>query len=616
MGERSIFTNFLLIALIVVLAVGVYWTVDALSILNRSVQTGVRAVDALGNQLGQLQRTIDRKEFAAAVSPGESAAPKRDKPPFANLDIRDPDAVDGGYIVQAMGSESHNLNYIVNNESSVSEFWSMANDSLATRNLLEPDTFEPQLAVDWEISEDKKTYLIKLRKGVYWHNFTDPTTGESFRDVEVTANDFAFFVEVMRNPDVPCAPLRGYYKDLDALEVIDEHTFRVTWKEPYFLSESLTLGLSPLPRHFYRFKDTQSEFVENVERNRMIVGCGPWQFESWDRGRELVFRRFENYYGPKPHLLERRIRVIQEPSARLLALRNGEVDRVGLLPDQWVDQTNDAGFEDKFDKFKYSARAYSYIGYNMRRKPFDDRRVRLAMTHLVNRERILRDVYRGLGQIVTGNFYINTPFYDKSIRPWPFDIDKARELLAEAGWSDTDGDGILDKDGEDFEFTFMAITGSKLQERVAAIIKEDFARAGIVMNVLSVEWSVYTQRLDSREFDVCSLGWNLGYESDPYQVWHSSQAELPRGSNHVGFVNEEADKIIESAREVFDLDKRIEMYHRFHEILHEEQPYTFLVTPDSLVAQHHRYRNARVYPIGTMDVNTFWVPLEEQRTGD
>ena len=144
----------------------------------------------------------------------------------------------------------------------------------------------------------------------------------------------------------------------------------------------------------------------------MIVGCGPWIFESWEKGKQLSFRRNEAYYAPKPYLLRRIIKIIKEPTARLEALRNGEIDRMGLLPEQWVNQTGDEAFNAKFAKFQYPARVFNYIGYNMRRDLFKDRRVRLALTHLVDRERILKDVYFGLGRIVTGPFYIDSPSYD------------------------------------------------------------------------------------------------------------------------------------------------------------------------------------------------------------
>lgn len=346
----------------------------------------------------------------------------------------------------------------------------------------------------------------------------------------------------------------------------------------------------------------------------MIVGCGPWIFESWEKGKEFTFRRNEAYYAPKPYLLRQMFKIIREPTASLEALRNGEIDRMNLQPEQWVDQIKDKAFNDKFAKFQYPSRVFSFIGYNLRRDLFKDKSVRLALTHLVNRDRILKEVYHDLGRIVTGPFYIDSSSYDQSIKPWPFDVDKAKALLAEAGWKDTVGDGVLRKDGRKFEFTYMTISSSKTAEQIAAIVRNDFAKAGIIVNINPVEWSVYTQRLDEHDFNVCQLGWQLDWADDPYQIWHSSQADVPRGSNFVGFKNADADRIIEEARREFDVAKRTELYHRLHRLLHEEQPYTFLISPDALIAQDKRFHNAKVWqPMNEMYPDAFWVPQNMQK---
>jgi len=489
----------------------------------------------------------------------------------------------------------------------------MAYDALAARNMKNPSRWEPLLAESWEISPDRLTYTIHLRRGITWHDVTDPSTGRTFTRVPVTAHDFAFYVDVIRNPGIHCEPVRNYFSDLDRIEVLDDHTFRVIWREPYFLSESMTLSLSPLPRHFYDFDPSRpDDFNENDQRNRMIVGCGPWIFDRWEKGSEVVFRRNEDYYGLKPHLKRVRFRMIKEPNAALQALRKGEVDRTGLTTDQWTDQIGDALFAERFEKMQETRRVYFYIGWNLRRPLFADRRVRQAMTLLTDRERILRDVYRGLGRLVTGPFFIDSPGYDSSLEPYPFDPARARQLLAEAGWQDSNGDNILDKDGQRLEFTFLLISNHPYYSRIAPIMKEDMAKIGVIMNIVEMEWNVYTERLNEWNFDACGLGWSLSYEQDPFQLWHSSEARKKKSSNHCGFENAEADQIIETARREFDAERRNALYRRFHAIIHEEQPYTFLVCPYSLSAIHTRYRNVNVYPLGT-DVNSFWIPLAEQQ---
>lgn len=610
MATRSGSTNAILAVLTVVVAVGFFLLITATDVMRARTETNVRELQAMRGEIERLRRLLEE----GGLNPG-LAGPVRGaaaRPRFANADLRDPQAVDGGLMTTRVGAETANMNAIINNDAIVSSYWELTYDSLAARNLKDPTRWEPLLAESWEISQDKLTYTIHLRRNVFWHDTTDPTTGRTFAQVPVTARDFAFYIDVIRNPGIHCEPVRNYYSDLDRLEVIDDCTFRVVWREPYFLSESMTLGLSPLPRHFYAFSaDTPDEFNENDERNRMIVGCGPWVFDHWEKGNEVVFRRNENYYGLKPHLKLVRYKMIKEPNAALQALRKGEVDRTGLTTDQWSDQTGDELFADRLRKIQETRRVYFYIGWNLRTEKFADRRVRQAMTCLTDRERILKDVYRGLGRIVTGPFFIDSPCYDPAIQPFPFDMEKARQLLAEAGWADTDGDNILDKNGQRFEFTFLLISNHPYYSRIAPIMKEDMAKAGVIMNILEMEWNVYTERLNEWNFDACGLGWSLSYEQDPFQLWHSSEARKKKSSNHCGFENAEADRIIESARREFDAARRNEMYRRFHAIIHEEQPYTFLASPYSLTAIHRRYRNVNVYPLGT-DLNSFWVPLAEQ----
>ena len=161
-----------------------------------------------------------------------------------------------------------------------------------------------------------------------------------------------------------------------------------------------------------------------------------------------------------------------------------------------------------------------------------------------------------------------------------------------------------------FSFEFLISAGSKTGEQIATVLQENLKKAGIRMNILKFEWAVFIQRIQDHNFDACTLGWSLGWESDPFQLWHSSQAE--KGSNFVGFQNQEADELIEKGRQEFDVEKRRQMYHRFHQIIHDDQPYTFLFTLEALVAVARRFQNVNVYPMG-LEPREWWVPKDLQR---
>ena len=201
-------------------------------------------------------------------------------------------------------------------------------------------------------------------------------------------------------------------------------------------------------------------------------------------------------------------------------------------------------------------------------------------------------------------------FVPEDLKPWPYDPEKAAALLREAGWQDKDKDGILEKDGRKFTFTMMQISGHSIQQRMMPMLKESFAKAGIDMKIRNVEWSVYVQNLNSRNYDVCCLGWSSSFDPDLYQVWHSSQI-ANEGSNHISYKNGELDKLLEELQGTFDMKKRIELGHRVARLLHEEQPYTFLFFSNSLTALSGRYRNVRLFPEG-LPGDLVYTPEKEQ----
>ncbi|MBR4076375.1 MAG: hypothetical protein IKK25_05885, partial [Lentisphaeria bacterium] len=253
--------------------------------------------------------------------------------PGANAQYYDRNAQSGDRIVEAIATDLGNLNPITVNEATVSSFWGLANSSLAEYNFEKPGVYEPLLAQSWEESPDHRTFRIRLRPGVLWHDFKDPVTGKEWKNVPVTAHDFKFYIDVVKNPDVDAAPLRGYLNGIKEVRVINDLEFEVVWSEPYFLAKSVTLSLSPLPRHFYHAYEGPfdgKKFNDDNERNRMIVGCGPYRMVSWERGKQIVFRRFEKYFGRSlgimPPIRARVYRVIQHPSTRLQALVSGDID--------------------------------------------------------------------------------------------------------------------------------------------------------------------------------------------------------------------------------------------------------------------------------------------------
>ena len=501
--------------------------------------------------------------------------------------------VDGDWLIYHLSAEPATLNPITATDA----YESTVNSRNIYETLVERnnETLElnPVLAESWEISEDKLTYTFKLRKDVKWQD------GEPF-----TSEDVVFSYKTIMNPKVDAPQLRAYFQEIRDVEAIDDYTVKFTYARPYFLALEFCGGMPIVPKHVF----AQGDFNTNPA-GRSPVGTGPYKFLRWTTGREIVIEKNPDYWGEKPKLNRIVFRIITDSSVSLQVLKREELDVSGLTPIQWARQTSSKSFEENFDKLSYFRPNYSYIGWNLRRPYFSDKLVRQALTHLVNRDLILQQILFDLGAVVTNPFYINSPEYDKSITPFPYDPKKASELLEQAGWTDTNNNGIRDKDGVEFKFEFLIPAGSETGEKIATILKEELDKTGISMDIRKTEWAVFTTRLMERKFDAVTLAWSMGVESDPYQIWSSTQAE--KGSNFVGFINEEADSLIEAARKEFDRDKRIEMYRRFSEIVHEEQPYTFMFCNKSTVAVNKRFENVLVHPFG-IDPLEWHVPLPVQ----
>ena len=522
-----------------------------------------------------------------------STALDSSSPEFAAL-MQEGERAEGDWVIANLPAEMSSLNPFTSSDAYSTLVLNEVFDSLLK---LHPETMEflPELATDWEISEDHLTYRFTLRPDAVFHD-----------GVPVTAADVKFSFDTAMDPTVDAPHLRNYLQDIESVELVDDSTVEFTMTKPYF-RHLLVLGLIDIiPAHIYG----EGNFNQHPN-NRRPIGSGPYKFSSWETGQQLELIRNEDYWGERPALERRIYRIITNPDAALQVLQQGNMDYMPLLPEQWQRRASNPQFEAQFHKLKYARASYSYIGWNMRRPQFEDKRVRQALTMLLDRESIREEIYYGLATVTSGSFFVEEPEYNPNIQPWPYDPERARELLAEAGWTDSTGNGRLDKDGVEFEFELMITNDNPMGEQIATLFQESLQTVGIRMRIRQLEWQAFLQDVKSHNYDSSMLGWSLAPYPDPYQLWHSSQAVV-NGSNSVGFIHEEADQIIEAGRLEFDQEKRIAMYHRFHEILHEEQPYTFMFSPMALAAVDKRFRGIKTYPFG-LQLSEWWVPADLHR---
>lgn len=501
---------------------------------------------------------------------------------------------DPGVLIWHLGAEPDTLNRVIATDAYESRINSFVYDSLIDRDNKTQD-LTPRLASSWEISEDKLTFTFHLRKDVKWHD-----------GVPFTAEDVLYTYQKIQDPKVDAPHMRVYYKDIKKVEKLDDYTIRFTYAKPYFKALEFCGGIPIVAKHIY---DNGQNFNTNPA-GRNPIGTGPYKFVKWDTGKKIVLEKNADYWDASrlPEMKGILFKIINDDSVALQELKKGEIDLASLRPIQWVKQTNSERFKEDFTRHEYYSPGYRFVGWNMRRPYFKDKKVRQALTMLINRQAIVDKLEFGLGKVISGPFFFQGYEYNQKVIPLPYDPEISKKLLDEAGWVDSDGDGIRDKEielkeGEEvktvrvpFRFTFLIPSGARFYERLASIMKEDFTKAGIDIDIQTMEWAAFIGRINKRDFDATSLGWSSGFDEDPYQVWHSSQVK--EGSNFVGFENEKADQLMDEARVTFDKGKRAELYHQFHEIVADEQPYTFLYTGEALVARSKRFKNVVVYRSG------------------
>jgi peptide/nickel transport system substrate-binding protein len=483
-------------------------------------------------------------------------------------------------LVEHLSSDPSTLNPITSTDAAASSV-----DRYIYESLLERDnkTLEliPKLAKSWTVSDDHLVYTFVIRGDVRWHD------GRPF-----TVDDIIYSFERIKDPKVDAAPLRSYFTDVISAKKLNDRTVQFIYSRPYFKALELCGGMPIVPKHIF---DDGTDFNKHPA-GRNPIGTGPFIFESWETGTQIKLKKNLLYWDKKPALDGIVYKIIPNADVALQLLKKGDLDLAGLRAIQWERQTATEAFKKNFDRFRYYLPNYSYIGWNLDRPYFSDRRVRIAMTMLLDRETILKELLFGQGEIITGNFYRFGDAYNNNVKPYPFDPQKAKALLDEAGWIDRDGDGIRDKDGMPFRFTYLFPAAGRFAQSIGIILRHELSKVGIDMQLQSLEWVAFLKLIHDRDFDAVQLAWSTTYDEDPYQLWHSSQVE--KGSNFIGFKNKEADALIEAGRIEFNKKKRMKIYNRLHELIHEEEPYTFLFTSPSLVAVAKRFSDVKPYRTG------------------
>ncbi len=561
------------------------------------------------------------------VLSGCQAGGKKGDDESNNIDFKRKDNV----VYARLPAEPDRLNPVL----ATSTYARVVNEQLFL-NLLHfnPSTLElePQLAKAApqvrEITEGPNkggvAYTFEIQDEAVWDNGT-PITGA----------DVAFTLKAILNPKVNAAHFRAYLEFVSGLEVDpgNPKRFTVLTNKKYILGEPVVSNLTVLPAYNYdpeglladytvadladqeraaKLADTTqglqafADAFNSTQYSReqpFISGSGPYQFESWETGQKIILSKKDNWWGESltvdypllgasPDRLV--ISIIPDQTAALAAVKDEQVDVTSQIDaEDFVNLKDNSMVTDRYALHTPPALVYYFIGLNNKSPKLADRRVRRALAHLLDVDELINTLYYGLAERTIGPFHPTKPYYHDELPPIPFDPQKARALLAEAGWEDTNGNGTVDKvlQGErtELELDFIISAGSKFASNQAILFQDNAKRAGVQINIVPNEFTVLIDQVKKRDYEIYSSGWGQApIDDDPKQLWHS-ESDTPSGGNRVSFRNETADRLIEEIQVTLDKEKRYALYREFQELIYEEQPYIFLFSPLERIAISKRF---------------------------
>lgn len=524
-----------------------------------------------------------------------------------------PDYAQGDWSVEAFGTNLKTISPLISTDAYAATIQGYVLESLLTRN---PDTLEWEglIAKSWQISEDGLVITFQLRDDTA---FSDGTP--------LTANDVVFTFDFIMNNTIQAPRERAYLDKIKQVKANGKYEVAFTFKEPYFEALSLSGSLSILSKQFY--SDYLKEPQKFNESKGLLIGSGPYKLadpKSWtpDKGNVELIRN-DHYWGDVQPSFNRILwKIIQNDSARLTTFRNGDIDSYSARPVEYQTLKNDKQIKDKSLNFEYMPPivGYSYIGWNQERAgkptPFTDAKVRLAMTYLTDVNRIIKDVFLNYSEPAVSPFSNTSKQHDSTLKPYGFNLEKAKSLLQQAGYEDRNGDGVLEKkSGEKLEFKLTYLESNEDTKRMVLLLKDLYAKAGVRLIPFPQEWPVMLENLDKKDFDAITLGWTSGIETDLYQMFHSSQIR-DNGDNRISYKNTKLDQLIEAARRTVDENKRMPLWQQAERILYEDQPYTFLMRRKNLLFVDKRIHNLQMTKLGlnmgSLPMETY-VPLNLQK---
>lgn len=505
---------------------------------------------------------------------------ERTKPTVANPPVAADDSTprDGGTLYRRLDGDVVSLNPIIP---------SSRYDRYVTNYLYTPMVYIdrglqpiPGLAKSWDISDDGRVYRFNLDPKA---TFSDGTP--------VLASDALFTLRKIVDPKTEALQIFGSFEKLDLArtKVIDDHTIEIAFRDPLAMQLLRFNDFFVLPEHVYSKGDFRTDF------NASAVSSGPYKLVRREAGKEVVLERRADYWREHPHIQTIVMKVVNDHGTAWNALKAREIDETLIASDTWFREQKNPALTSFIEFRRFYTLNYNYIAWNGRNPLLKDKRLRRALSMSIPIDAVVQDLYHGTARAMSGHFTPDEWAYNPNVPVIRYDPEGAKNLLSSLGWQDRDGNGVLENSKRELKLQLLALSGSATGKLVVQMVQAELRKIGIDVDLVILDAATAIQRVMSGNYEAVYMGWDLDPDPDPYALFHSSQMP-PHGQNIVFYANQEADRLIEAARKELDRSKRKEMYWRLHEILAEDQPYTWVVQASAKWGINKRVRGVDVSP--------------------
>lgn len=471
------------------------------------------------------------------------------------------------------------------------------------------DTFEPYAGTDmnvsWQSSADRLVDKVVIRDDITWSD------GKPF-----TAYDVEFSYKVIMSSKVPIPAVRSGTDLLVNVKAYDEHTV-VFFHEKAMPINIFNMLFPIIPKHVYEDsiqRDptlTRSRTHAALEKNPVVAG--PYELERRDRDSEVVMKRREGYYmhngkqvRQAPFFKRIRVKISPEPTTAFMKMKKGDIETMELSPELWTMQTNKPDYTDSCMKVLSNQWTYFAFWWNLSLPMFSDIRVREALDVAFDHEEMMKTYRKGLDSPCMGLFAENSPWFpkDAGLKPFKRDVERAKQLLAEAGWKDVDNDGILEKElnGKMTKFAFTMIVMNRPDRvEICNLLKTNLREVGIDMTIQPLEFNVYVQNIQEKHYQASMGGWGAG--ADPYTAWNVWGSNEAR--NNIYYSNPEVDRLFKEGEVEFDREKRVQIYQKIHLLICQDRPCTWLFNANGYTGFRKGIRGIGFYARGPI-YGTAW----------